>query len=648
MTKNLNWANWRAAVIIATVSFAAILSLAVFAVAYDDCGSDGAGGNVGAEFDFEGMKYKVTSNDPGKNYVALVKGKDGAVVIPEFAKAGVINYKVTKIEDGAFENCNPVSVVMPDSIRIIGDEAFFTCNALNSVIMSKGLNSIGSFAFLGSRNLKSIDIPEGTTSIGKYAFDSCSSLDLIKIPASLSSIGKAAFGSISISAYFTVNEGNTKYKSVDGVLFNASMDTVIKGRDSDTFAIPSSVKTIACYAFAACNFTSVTIPAGATSIEEEAFADCPLLTSVSIPNSVTSIERAAFANCPLLTSINIPNGMTSIAQDLLSGSKSLESVNIPDSVTSIGYCAFGGCQLLKSVSIPDSVTSIGESAFSHTSLSSFHIPSKITSISDKTFFRCYSLKSITFPSGIKSIGKDAFYECTAMTNMAFIGAVMPTCGKEALNMGNITVSVLSKFPDPLLAPDVTGNTKFVFSKLENKYTVTINPPAAGGSVTPSAGTHYINAGDDLKITAKPSEGYSFKCFYVDTVMVSDLPEYTIKRILSNTSVSAEFEITPTTDVNCTVSYNADDGTALKPQKTVAGKVGSKITEQAPTIAGYVPDKQSKSLVLKTSGNEITFVYTPEASPAPAGDSSVLVIAAVAVVCLGAAGAAVWFFKFRKP
>ncbi|MBP6021299.1 MAG: leucine-rich repeat domain-containing protein [Candidatus Methanomethylophilaceae archaeon] len=266
MTKNANLITGRTAVLIAAVSFAAILSLAVFAVACDDCGSDGAGGDVGTKFDFEGMKYEVTSKGPGKNYAALVKGKDGAVVIPEFAKAGVIEYKVTEIKDSAFDLCDTVSVVMPDSIRTIGHKAFFSITELNSVIMSKGLNSIGSYAFSACNSLKSIDIPEGTTSIGDYAFESCSSLDLIKIPASLSSIGYAAFTGISKSAYFTVSEGSTKYKSVDGALFNASMDTVIKGRNSDTFAIPSSVKTIACYAFAGCNFTSVTIPAGATSI----------------------------------------------------------------------------------------------------------------------------------------------------------------------------------------------------------------------------------------------------------------------------------------------------------------------------------------------------------------------------------------------
>ncbi len=454
-----------------------------------------------------------------------------------------------------------------------------------------------------------------------------------------------------------------------------------------------------------------------TSIERAAFTNCPLLTSINIPNGMTFMAESLISGCKSLESVNIPDSVTSIGDYALANCHSLKSVSIPDSVTSIGNYAFTSCHSLKSVSIPDSLTSIGEGAFNFCkSLSSFHIPSKITSVSYKTFFNCHSLKSITFPSGVNSIGIQAFSGCTAMKDMVFLGISMPTCGDKALDMGKITVSVLSKFPDPSLAPGVTGNTKFVFSKLENKYTVTINPPAAGGSVMPSAGTHYINAGDDLKITAKPSEGYSFKCFYVDTVMVSDHPEYTIQRILSNTSVSAEFEKTPTTDVNCTVSYNASDGTALKPQKTVAGKVGTEVTEQAlpiagyvpdkqskslvlkvsgnemtfvysavaptdvnctvsykaadgtvlkpqktvtgkvgseiteiaPTVAGYVPDKQSKSLVLLASGNEIAFVYTPEASPAPAGDSAVLVIAVIAVVCLGAAGAAVWFFKFRKP
>ena len=80
-----------------------------------------------------------------------------------------------------------------------------------------------------------------------------------------------------------------------------------------------------------------------TSIGEEAFLRCGLLTSVTIPDSVTSIGRAAFAGCGSLTSVTIPNSVTSIEDYAFAGCKSLTSVTIPDSVTSIGRSAFSDC-----------------------------------------------------------------------------------------------------------------------------------------------------------------------------------------------------------------------------------------------------------------------------------------------------------------
>ena len=49
-----------------------------------------------------------------------------------------------------------------------------------------------------------------------------------------------------------------------------------------------------------------------TSIGDDAFCYCSVLTSVTIPNSVTSIGSSAFESCSGLTSITIPNSVTSI------------------------------------------------------------------------------------------------------------------------------------------------------------------------------------------------------------------------------------------------------------------------------------------------------------------------------------------------
>jgi hypothetical protein len=87
--------------------------------------------------------------------------------------------------------------------------------------------------------------------------------------------------------------------------------------------------------------TSITIPDGVTSIENDAFFQCSSLTSITIPDSVTSIGERAFYNCTKLTNITIP-----------------------DSVTSIGERAFGYCTSLTSIIFQGAAPTVGINAFS--------------------------------------------------------------------------------------------------------------------------------------------------------------------------------------------------------------------------------------------------------------------------------------------
>ncbi len=109
--------------------------------------------------------------------------------------------------------------------------------------------------------------------------------------------------------------------------------------------------------------TSVIIPNGVTSIEDQAFYARLNINSITIPDSVTKIGQYAFAYCSNLKAITIPDSVISIEQYAFSHCLSLESITIPDSVTSIGECAFSYCSILKSVSIPETLTNISKDAF---------------------------------------------------------------------------------------------------------------------------------------------------------------------------------------------------------------------------------------------------------------------------------------------
>ena len=251
-----------------------------------------------------------------------------------------------------------------------------------TAVIEPGVTNICSFAFFGCKNLTNVTIPEGVTSIGSYAFNACN-LTSMEIPASVTAIGTlddSALGGAgrNLTAYF-VDEQNTAYTSVDGILFSKDGTVLVaypQGKKDPSYSIPESVTCIASDAFGGSRLTSVTIPESVTSIRLGAFFGCNSLTSITIPKSVVSIGDLALADCANLSNIyaDEENTVYTSVDGILfnkekttlaiypSGRKNT-SYRIPGGVTSIGDYAFDGCGLT-SVTIPGSVTSIGSSAFS--------------------------------------------------------------------------------------------------------------------------------------------------------------------------------------------------------------------------------------------------------------------------------------------
>ena len=122
---------------------------------------------------------------------------------------------------------------------------------------------------------------------------------------------------------------------------------------------------IGSYAFYSCSgLTSLTLPAGITSIGDRAFQDCSRLTSLTLPAGITSIGWYAFRGCSGLTSLTLPTGITSIGYCTFWGCSGLTSLNLPAGITEIGSYAFYGCSGLTSIYVyAEKVPKIGSNAF---------------------------------------------------------------------------------------------------------------------------------------------------------------------------------------------------------------------------------------------------------------------------------------------
>ena len=363
---------------------------------------------------------------------------------------------------------NIPSVIDGLPVISIGTRAFVNRDNLTSITIPDGVISIGDYAFNACTRLTSITIPDGVISVGGGAFYGCTTLTSVTIPGSVTSIGDFAFYVCSSLTSITVDSTNAIYSSINGVLYDKAIETLIRcpGSMPGVITIPASVTSIEHDAFHGCSsLTSITIPDGVISIGDYAFNACTRLTSITIPDDVTSIGRWAFLSCTSLTSVTIPGSVTRIGDLAFGSCTSLTSITvdssnavyssingllydkaietliccpggksevlaIPDSVTSIRRNAFSDCTTLRSITIPGGVTSIGDYSFSGcTSLTSITVDSSNAVYSSingllydkaiETLICCPGGKSqvLTIPGSVTSIRSNAFYRCTTLTSV---------------------------------------------------------------------------------------------------------------------------------------------------------------------------------------------------------------------------------------
>ena len=178
---------------------------------------------------------------------------------------------------------NYVSTVnFGDNVKRIPVYAFYGCKRLKSIIIPDSVTIIGDYAFSGcSDSLSAVVIGNGVTTIGNYAFKGCRSLHHLTLGNSVTSIGVEAF----YDSYLCPLE------------------------------IPNTVTNIGVRAFSGCNgITTLALSASLTSIAEGVFSGCKKLQSVIIPDAVTSIGGGAFDGCDSLKYVTIGSSVAQIGR----------------------------------------------------------------------------------------------------------------------------------------------------------------------------------------------------------------------------------------------------------------------------------------------------------------------------------------------
>ena len=308
--------------------------------------------------------YKVTGN------VAELKIADKTTSIADNAvnnktvKAVTIPATVKFIGAYAFADSAIAEIVVPNSVTVIGNNAFQNAASLKKVTLSNALETMGKAIFKDCVSLTSIKIPAtiknipvdsflnckslvkvdlgSVETIGKYAFANCEKLMAIELSQTLTELDPMSFFGCKALTAVNVKEGNAKFKSVDGVVIAADEDNVFNtiamypaGKQGG-YTIANDIKFVADRSFYDCdNLAEVTFPNGIERIGNEAFFDCDALLTITLPEGARNVGDYAFASCNELREFIVNSNLTEYSDNVFDGcyyfNKDLVTINVTES-----------------------------------------------------------------------------------------------------------------------------------------------------------------------------------------------------------------------------------------------------------------------------------------------------------------------------
>ena len=291
----------------------------------------------------DGLNYLL--NEEEKTATVTSSNYEGILVIPESIHVGDDDYTVTAIEGNALRSNNRlISVTIPNSIKSIGNYAFYWCSNLASVKIGDGVETIGEYAFC-SCSLVSVAIGNKVNTIGFYAFAGANPLTQVYIS--------------DLAAWCHID-----FSDITSNPLAYAHHLYLDKKEVKDLVIPEGIEEIKnCAFYGGANIRSLVVGSGVSKINNSAFCGCSALASVTFPESLTSIGKDAFEGCDNIEELDLPDMMTTIGEGAFKNCSKLEKLKLPKNLQIIKNEAFRACPLLNSVTIPASVEFIYNYAF---------------------------------------------------------------------------------------------------------------------------------------------------------------------------------------------------------------------------------------------------------------------------------------------
>ena len=276
---------------------------------------------------------------------------------------------VVAIAPRAFEGCAALRrVILPESLRQIGEMAFSGCSHLRILTIPGGVQRVGTLAFAKCSQLERVRIEPGVVQLGPSCFSKCAALKRVEMPASVTQIGGGAFFGCSkeLRLYGAEDAPAAQYARLNGLTFDFQSwkddeELVLREEEDGTLTvlgarqtaphrieIPTEIcgRRVAAIApkafFASGTLEQLVVGGGVREIGESAFFGCRQLVSVSFERGLEQLKDSAFAGCESLTQVTLPWGTSMVGRMAFFGCTRLSFVKMP-TTTRVADFAFDGC-----------------------------------------------------------------------------------------------------------------------------------------------------------------------------------------------------------------------------------------------------------------------------------------------------------------
>ena len=276
---------------------------------------------------------------------------------------------VVAIAPRAFEGCAALRrVILPESLRQIGEMAFSGCSHLRLLTIPGGVQRVGTLAFAKCSQLERVRIEPGVVQLGPSCFSKCAALKRVEMPASVTQIGGGVFFGCSkeLRLYGAEDAPAAQYARLNGLTFDFQSwkddeELVLREEEDGTLTvlgarqtaphrieIPTEIcgRRVAAIApkafFASGTLEQLVVGGGVREIGESAFFGCRQLVSVSFERGLEQLKDSAFAGCESLTQVTLPWGTSAVGRMAFFGCTRLSFVKMP-TTTRVSDFAFDGC-----------------------------------------------------------------------------------------------------------------------------------------------------------------------------------------------------------------------------------------------------------------------------------------------------------------